>query len=203
MMERSDVYTDEFMVDELLGFFGAATETTGNTLQTVLSHLMKDRESLERVRAEFTQVLEEKKTENPTLSSATWNEQLRETVCVDSCFDLAYLQMCINEGLRFQPPGSISPVVFDRDVTLANKLTIKKGDNIRILHWMIHRSPKEWQRPTEFLPDRFNPESSLFLTPSGKKRNSMSFLPWSAGKRICFGKTFAESNMKIMLTYFT
>ena len=31
----------------------------------------------------------------------------------------------------------------------------------------------------------------------------MSWLPWSAGKRVCFGKTFAESNLKIMLTYFT
>ena len=32
MFERQDVWTDEFMVDELLGFFGAATETTHNVL---------------------------------------------------------------------------------------------------------------------------------------------------------------------------
>ena len=31
----------------------------------------------------------------------------------------------------------------------------------------------------------------------------MSWVPWSAGKRVCFGKTFAESNMKIILTYIT
>ena len=31
----------------------------------------------------------------------------------------------------------------------------------------------------------------------------MSWLPWAAGKRVCFGKTFAESNLKIMLTYIT
>ena len=31
----------------------------------------------------------------------------------------------------------------------------------------------------------------------------MSYVPWSAGKRVCFGKTFAEMNLKIMLTYFT
>ena len=29
---------------------------------------------------------------------------------------------------------------------------------------------KEWQRPREFLPDRFDPNSPLFLTPDGKKR---------------------------------
>ena len=31
----------------------------------------------------------------------------------------------------------------------------------------------------------------------------MSYVPWSAGRRVCFGKTFAESNLKIMLTYIT
>lgn len=41
------------------------------------------------------------------------------------------------------------------------------------------------------------------MTPEGKKRNPMSWCPFSGGKRICFGKTFAESNLKIMLTYFT
>ena len=80
---------------------------------------------------------------------------------------------------------------------------MKKGDQVRVLHWALHKNPKEWQRPDEFLPDRFDPASPLYLTPAGKKRHKMSWLPFSAGKRVCFGKTFAESNLKIMLTYFT
>ena len=93
--------------------------------------------------------------------------------------------------------------MFDRDVTLGNKLQLKKGDTILVLHWAMHRNPKEWQRPHEYLPDRFDPNSPLYFTPSGKKRHTMSWLPWNAGKRVCFGKTFAESNLKIILTYFT
>lgn len=111
--------------------------------------------------------------------------------------------MVINEGIRFMPPSDLAPVVFDRDVTLANKLTIKKGDQVRVLHFAIMKNPKEWQRPTEFLPDRFNPESPLFLTRDGKKRHPMSFLPWGSGKRVCFGKTFAEAKLKVILTYLT
>ena len=122
---------------------------------------------------------------------------------VDSCFDLEYLNNVMSEGLRFQSPGSISPMIFDRDVVLGKKLHLKKGDEVRVLHWAIHKNPKEWQKPDEFLPDRFNPISPLYLTPTGKKRHTMSWLPWSAGKRVCFGKTFAESNLKILLTYFT
>jgi len=36
------------------------------------------------------------------------------------------------------------------------------------------------------------------LTPDGKKRNPMSFGPFLGGKRICLGKTFAETTAKIV-----
>ena len=94
-------------------------------------------------------------------------------------------------------------MVFKEDVNLAGKFTVKAGDRIRVLNWGLHKNSAEWQRPHEFLPERFDTESPLYLTPSGKKRNPMSWAPFSGGKRICFGKTFAESNLKIMLTYFT
>jgi len=59
-------------------------------------------------------------------------------------------------------------------------------------------NPEEWQRPDEFLPDRFDPDSDLYLTPTGKKRDPMSFIPFNGGKRVCFGKTFAEAANRIV-----
>lgn len=53
MLSRPDVFTDDFITDEMLGFFGAASETTHNVLQTILTHLVKDKPSVERVRSEF------------------------------------------------------------------------------------------------------------------------------------------------------
>ena len=61
----------------------------------------------------------------------------------------------------------------------------------------LHHNSKEWQRHDEFLPERFNPESYLFLTPDGKKRNPYSWLPFNGGQRICFGKSFAEFNLSM------
>ncbi len=61
------------------------------------------------------------------------------------------------------------------------------------LHW----NPDEWQQPEKYIPERFNPESPYFLTPSGKKRHPMSFTPFFGGKRVCLGKTFAEAITKI------
>ena len=67
----------------------------------------------------------------------------------------------------------------------------------------LHRNGKQWQRPDEFLPDRFDPSHQLSRTPSGEKRSSFSWLPFNGGKRICFGKTFAEFVMKIIITMVT
>jgi cytochrome P450 len=37
------------------------------------------------------------------------------------------------------------------------------------------------------------------LTPSGKKRHPLSFSPFLGGKRICLGKTFAETIAKFVV----
>lgn len=63
----------------------------------------------------------------------------------------------------------------------------------------IHRNPDEWQSPTEFIPDRFDPKSKYFLTPSGQKRHAFSFIPFIGGKRICVGRVFTESCIQVIL----
>ena len=67
---------------------------------------------------------------------------------------------------------------------------------------MGHNSD-EWQRPTEFIPERFDPNSEFYLTPHGKKRKATSWAPFHGGPRVCFGKTLAEGNLKIMISYMT
>ncbi len=64
----------------------------------------------------------------------------------------------------------------------------------------IHRNPNEWQRPSEFLPERWDSNNTLSLTPSGQKRDPMSFVPFMGGKRVCFGKTFAEISGRLVTT---
>ena len=39
MLENSDVFTDDFIIDELRDFFGAAVQTTQYGSQTLISHL--------------------------------------------------------------------------------------------------------------------------------------------------------------------
>ena len=61
-----------------------------------------------------------------------------------------------------------------------------------LLEALQHPSPVQVLLPAE---GRCEDER---LTPSGKKRHPMAFLAWHGGKRICFGKTFAELTLKFI-----
>jgi len=62
----------------------------------------------------------------------------------------------------------------------------------------LHRNKEEWIEPEKYIPERFDPQSKYYLTPNGHKRHHMSFGPFLGGKRICLGKTFAETISKII-----
>ena len=68
MLECPEVFTDEVIMDELLGFFGAATETTHNSMKIIITYLTKNRESLEKIRAEFNQMFEKEVQQDPSLA---------------------------------------------------------------------------------------------------------------------------------------
>lgn len=64
----------------------------------------------------------------------------------------------------------------------------------------LHHNPEEWQNPSEYIPERFDPESPYYLTPAGKKRHPQSFSPFLGGRRVCLGKTFADLITKTMVS---
>jgi cytochrome P450 len=66
-LENRDIFTDEFIIDEVLDFFAAGSLTTMNGSQTILAHFAKSPESLGKVRQEFDQLLEEKYAEDPSI----------------------------------------------------------------------------------------------------------------------------------------
>ena len=64
-------------------------------------------------------------------------------------------------------------------------------------------NPNEWQRPTEIIPERFDTTNELSKTPDGKKRHNCSWVPFHGGSRVCFGKTLAETELKVLAVYMT
>ena len=63
----------------------------------------------------------------------------------------------------------------------------------------MHHDETQWQEPSKFIPDRFDTESKWSRTPSGGIRNPLSFNPFLGGRRVCLGKTFAETVIRFTL----
>ena len=107
------------------------------------------------------------------------------------------------EALRVMPPAGstqFQDVIADVKV---GKVQFKKGDSVAITLEALGLDPTQWQRPLEFLPERHDSTSPLFLTPDGKKRHPNALIPFMGGPRVCFGKTLAENTMKISISYIT
>ena len=70
----------------------------------------------------------------------------------------------------------------------------------------IHHDPEQWIKPSEFIPERFDPESDYFKRPDGGPRHPFAFTPFLGGQRVCLGKNFADImsrfTISMMLFYF-
>ena len=196
-LENGHIFTDEFIVDELLDFLLAGVITTRFASLTLLSHFAKSKESTTKVRDEMLK---------QTKKSDAFKEKLanlKEVTNITFIQDQEYLSWVLNETLRFQNSLRFNTDVCAEKELMIGKYKVRAGDRMVVNFQALHHNPEQWQRPSEFLPQRFDPEDPLYLTPSGAKRHSHSFRPFNGGKRICFGKTFAENTLKLVAIYMT
>lgn len=104
----------------------------------------------------------------------------------------------INESLRINPPGAYSDqYILIKDYE-SNGIKFKKDTHIMFNIYGLHHNPKEWYHPDKFIPERFNPDSIYFKTPSGQNRHDYSFQPFGSGARKCVGYKFAEIALPIL-----
>jgi cytochrome P450 len=79
-------------------------------------------------------------------------------------------------------------------LTLHDGVVIPAGADIWIPIWVIQRSERNFERPLEFLPERFlnAPDSS----------HPYTWIPFSAGMRTCAGMKFALLEATLVLAAF-
>ncbi|MGO4440785.1 cytochrome P450 [Rhizobium sp. RAF56] len=133
------------------------------------------------------------------LANAPWVEQAvhdeLDRICGErpaTMEDLPRLDLCqavIMEALRLYPPVPLLP----RQAKEADEICgvpVEKGALVMIAPWLLHRARDLWDRPTHFLPERFL---------GGAKPEPYTFLPFSAGPRICAGLNFGLSEAVLCL----
>lgn len=92
-LEAPDIFTDEFIVDELIDFFVAASQTTMHTQQTAFGHYTTTPASREKARAEFDEMV--KQLDDPSLEGLSRAELLRKTINIESISDLTFMNQVI------------------------------------------------------------------------------------------------------------
>ena len=78
-----------------------------------------------------------------------------------------------------------------KDVTIGN-IKFQKGVNIGFPIWAIHRFHENFEKPLEFMPERF-------LKPMKDNINPYAYIPFGGGPRKCIGMRFAMVEMKLAL----
>ncbi len=95
----------------------------------------------------------------------------------------------IHESLRLYPPGWVVDRISLRDDEIID-FTLPKGTVWIIYIRGMHRHPDYWDRPNEFIPDRW----------SDPGLNKEAYMPFGAGPRLCIGEHFAMMEMQMILT---
>jgi cytochrome P450 len=93
------------------------------------------------------------------------------------------------EALRLYPPApSINREAVEDDTY--QDLTIRKGTQVLVMPWTIHRHRALWTDPEAFIPARFAPGAR-------EKIDRFQYLPFGAGPRVCIGASFAMQEAMI------
>jgi cytochrome P450 len=158
----------EQLIDEIKVLFIAGHETTANALTFTLHLLGRNPEVQQKIFEEIIEI--ESQTDNVI-------EQLQK---------MTYTNAVLNESMRLYPPAWITDRQNLEDDSLAH-FKIKKNTLIGVSFYELHRNPKYWKNPDEFIPERFLGDQ--------KKESMQYFYPFGAGPRMCIGTGFAIYEM--------
>lgn len=106
---------------------------------------------------------------------------------------LTYLNGVVHETLRLYSPGVISARRVMRDLSYDGH-RIPAGRLLVFSAYVTHRLPEVWPAPTEFRPQRWDPDSPEYRKPAPHE-----FIPFSGGMHRCIGSLMATTEMTVML----
>ncbi|KAK8519526.1 hypothetical protein V6N13_133436 [Hibiscus sabdariffa] len=109
--------------------------------------------------------------------------------------NLVYLQAIMKETLRLHPPAPLSAArEAMEDCTIAG-FRIPAGTRLVLNIWKLHRDPSIWQKPLDFLPERFlNDHANIDV-----RGQDFELLPFGSGRRVCPGITYALQFLHLAL----
>jgi cytochrome P450 len=159
--------------DEVVTFLLAAHETTALALSWTWyllgRHPAADAELFEEIRA----VLQGRP---PTIAEIA---------------GLQHAERIVTEALRLYPPA----YALGREALQSCEIggySIAAGTTIFACPWVMHRDPRFFDHPLDFLPQRWNGDLA-------KRLPRFAYMPFGGGPRICIGNRFAMMEAVLIL----
>ena len=104
---------------------------------------------------------------------------------------LPFTRAVLQEAMRLYPPVAYLSREAARAQTLG-AVSVKAGDTVMALPWLLHRHEHLWDAPHAFRPERFMPDAP-------RKPPRFGYIPFSLGPRVCAGAAFAQAEMTVFL----
>ncbi|KAM0947320.1 putative costunolide synthase [Dioscorea sansibarensis] len=167
---------DEHIKALLLDMFAAGTDTTYIAFEWAMAELVRNPNIMEKLQNEIYGIANGKSMVN--------EDDLRE---------MHYLKAVIKEVLRLHPPV---PLLLPRECIDNCKIgdyDIPSKSRVIINCWAISRDHKVWDKPNEFIPERF------MNNPIDFKGQDFEYTPFGSGRRICPGMGFAAATIEVLL----
>ncbi|MBY8886990.1 cytochrome P450 [Streptomyces sp. PTM05] len=156
---------NEEIIDQVLSFFLAGTETTAYTLAWALHLLAQHSDILNRLHDEVDFVLGGR------------------SVTADDLPRLELTRHVITETLRLCPTAWIFTRLMTSDAELGD-YQLAAGTHLVYSPYLVHHHPELYDNPDRFDPDRWLTERARFLP-------RHAFIPFGGGARKCIGDTFS------------
>lgn len=163
MESGEDLMTREQIRNEIIVLFMAGHETTANVLAWTWYLISQAPDVEEKLHQELTEVL---------------NGRTPEYADVEN---LKYTRAILDETMRLYPPVPILSRQALKDDDIRGR-KVPAGSLMLIVPWLVQRHKKFWKNPDSFMPERF--------LPSAEKPKKFTYLPFSAGPRVCIAKSF-------------
>ena len=165
--------TDRQLRDECVTLFLAGHETTALTLTFTFHLLARNPEAEARLVRELDEVLGGRA---PTAADVP---------------RLRYVDWVIKESMRLYPPAWAIGREAIEDFEIGG-YPIKKGTQLLVSQWVLHRDARWFEDPDAFRPDRWDNDLARRL-PKG------AYIPFGDGPRVCIGSHFAMMEAILLL----
>jgi cytochrome P450 len=173
--EAGEGFSDREVRDQAMTLMFAGHDTSTSTLTFMMHELARHPDVVERLCEEQDRVLG---GEPPDI------DRLER--------EMPYLEMVLDEVLRLYPPAWIGPRRAVRDFEFGG-CRVGRGAYVNYCSWASHRIPEVFPDPEAFVPERFSRERKAAL-PRG------AYVPFGGGQRICIGKRFGQTEVKLVAT---